>query len=762
MCGIAGFVGAPSAPLLQALSDSMRHRGPDDHGEVTDAWATIVSRRLAIIDVAGGHQPMTTAGGRLHIAYNGEVYNFRELREELRARGAVFQTEADTEVVLRAYELDGPRVFRRLNGMFAFALLDLRGPEPELLLVRDQLGIKPLYHASVGDRLLFSSEIKSLVAAPGFRAIPNEQAIQEYLRLGLHDHSDQTFFAGVEAVPAGHYLVIRQDGMSRHRYWEPRLSEDGDPSPAHFWALFRRAVERRLVADVPIGSCLSGGLDSSSIVCAVGELLREHAPDAVSVGDRLKTFSAVFPGDPIDERHWIDAVLAATEAEPHFIEPTAPQLMTELGDLVWTLDEPVVSSGPYAQWAVMRLAQGKVKVLLDGQGGDELLGGYTPYRFVYLLELIRERRVLEIFRQGLSWLELRTLLRGFVRPWGQARLEPMRYLRSGSARSHALRHDDRVVDDLKRRLLQDLTTYSLPSLLRYEDRISMSRSIESRVPFLDLELVEHVLSLPSRALMRGRLSRAIFRQAIKGHVPETVRLRRKKIGFTTPEMRWLRQERAAVLGVLRSPSFVSRPYWDGAAIADAFEAMCEGRMEESLFFWRVLNLELWLRVFFDRAPAEAARAPGPAWERIGDEKAAALLGTAAAYEVLAAEPARPGRHLFATAPDGSVFARFKVSLAPDQLRASVRTGDVVAFRAAPGLAEPREAVDRLLAELGVDGIGVIAVRGSGTGSTVVASAGRVTAAVAQSILADDPLAPSVGEAPGAIVVRPVGRLEADD
>ncbi len=762
MCGIAGFVGAPSPELIEALSCSMLHRGPDDHGEVTDAWATIAARRLAIIDVAGGHQPMTTARGRLHIAYNGEVYNFRELRDELRSRGAVFETDADTEVVLKAYELDGPASFRRLNGMFAFALLDLRGAEPELVLVRDQFGIKPLYHATVGDRLVFTSEIKSLVAARGFRTLPNETAIGEYLRDGLHDHGDQTFFSGVATLPAGHYLVIRPGGMVQQRYWEPRLSEDGDPSPERLWSLFRRAVERRVVAEVPVGSCLSGGLDSSSIVCAISELLEERSPDAASVGDRLKTFSAVYPGDPIDEREWIDTVVAATNAEPHYTEPSAPGLMSELGDFVWTLDEPVVSSGPYAQRAVMQLARGTVKVLLDGQGGDELLGGYTPYRFVYLRQLLRERRVLSLLRQGLGWLELRALLHRYVRPLGQARVEPMRYLRGQVAGPQPVRRDRRVADDLKRRLVQDLTTYSLPSLLRYEDRNSMAESIESRVPFLDLELVEHVLSLPSDALMRGRLSRAVFRDAIKGHVPDQIRTRRKKIGFTTPEMRWLRRERAAVMGVLRSPSFLARPYWDGPMIADAFTAMCDGRVEESLFFWRVLNLEVWLRVYFDRPPGDAVRAPGRAWERIGDNRAAALLGTPAAAAAVASQPVRPGRHIFAATSDGSVFARIETSAEPGELLERVRTGDLVAVAVDLDDPHPRETAAGLHAALGGDALGVIAVHRSASGSTVVASAGAVADPHVEELLEDDPLAPIEGQAQHLILIRAVGRLELGD
>ncbi len=760
MCGIAGFVGAPSTSLAETLAASMWHRGPDDGGAVTRDWATILSRRLAIIDTAGGHQPMSTANGRLHIAYNGEVYNFRELRDELRGRGVGFETESDTEVVLKAYELDGPAAFHRLNGMFAFALLDERGEEPELLLVRDQLGIKPLYHATVGDRFLFASEIKSLVAAPGFRVRPNDRIIGEYLRHGLHDHSDQTFFHGVRALPAAHYLVMRGNEVTRRRYWEPRLSEDGDPSPERFWRLFRRAVERRLVSEVPVGCCLSGGLDSSSIVCAVDELLREQAPDAASVGDRLKTFSAVFPGEPIDERRWIQPVLDATGAEAHFIEPRSHELMRDIADLAWSLDEPVVSSGPFAQWSVMRIAQGEVTVLLDGQGGDELLGGYLPYRFVYLRQLFRERRFRELIRQGLGREEVRAIARAVLPSWGRARFHPLRHLRGPALGPRPLRRDDRHVDDLKRRLLQDLTTYSLPSLLRYEDRISMSRSIESRVPFLDLELVEHVLSLPTRALMGGRLSRAIFREAIRGHVPRPVRLRRKKIGFTTPEMGWLRRERAAVMGILRSPSFQSRPYWNGPAIADAFAAMCDGRMEESLFVWRVLNLELWLRVFVDRSPAQAAVTPGPAWERIGDEHAAALLASPAAHEILAAQPPRAGRHLFAAAPDGAVFARLGVPAEPGRLRKRLRRGDVVAVPLSAGRADGRAAAERLAARLGVDGVGVLAVRRGRGAPRIVARAGDVPPSVGDAILADDPLAPLAGRATEAILIRPVGWLAA--
>ncbi len=599
MCGIAGFLGRPDPELLDSLSAALRHRGPDDDGAVTRPWASIAVRRLAILDIDHGHQPMSSAGGRLHLAYNGEVYNFRELRDELRARGCAFDTESDTEVVLKAYELDGPACFARFNGMFAVAFLDERGPRPELVLARDQLGIKPLYHTRIGERVVFASEIKAFLADPRFAPTANDQRVYEYLRWGFHDHDGATFFAGVATVPAGSYVVVRDDGLAEHRFWTPRLSSDGNPDPAVFRDLLRRAVARRLVADVRVGVGLSGGLDSSSVVGLVAGLLREHHPDAGSVGERLSTFSAVFPGDPIDERHWVEAMLAATGAEGNFVEPASSGLVAELADFVRALDEPTVSSAPYAQWCVMRLAAGRVKVLLDGQGGDELLGGYTPYQFVYLRQLLRERRFGRLLREGLRPSVARTLLRHYARPLGRPWTAPEDYLRPEFVAGRPQPVDRRSHQDLKARLLADLTTYSLPSLLRYEDRTSMAHSLESRPPLLDLDVVEHVLTLPVDALVDGGRTRAILRRAMKGVLPDEIRLRSNKIGFTTPEMRWFTKERTAVMGVFSSPSFQARPYWDGAAIARAFDEVCTGRRVQSLFYWRVLNLEIWLRVFMD-------------------------------------------------------------------------------------------------------------------------------------------------------------------
>jgi asparagine synthase (glutamine-hydrolysing) len=671
VCGIAGFLGSPDHDLLAAMCERIEHRGPDDEGYLERDHASLGHRRLAIIDLEHGHEPMSNPEGTVHLVYNGEVYNFRELRTELEGHGRRFSTACDAEVVLAAYEHWGVECFPRFNGMWALAILDERGSDDMLVLSRDHLGIKPLYVAEVGGRHVFASEIKALLAVPGLAPVVDVQRLAEYLARGLHDHDDRTFFEGIRQVLPATAVTIPLGGgpAHRHTYWHPTLRTTAPADPAVFRKAFEVAVERRLVADVTVGTCLSGGLDSSSIVCVMSQLLAEGAPDATSMGEHLRTFSAVFDGDPIDEQEYIEPVLAVSGAESDFVRPKAHDLFTDLPLLVWHQDEPMVSSGPYAQYRVMELAKGKAKVLLDGQGGDELLAGYVPYQYVYLRELAKSRRPAALRALSKEALPTRDLLAPIARQRLADRrhsVDPATYcpaLLGDPARVASIQEaDGRVRDDLKQRLLQDLTQYSLPSLLRYEDRNSMAHSIESRPPFLDQDLVELVLSLPSDAIVRDGWSRWIFREAMRGILPERIRLRRKKIGFTTPEMRWLRAERATVQGIFRSPSFCSRPYWDAPAVARGFKAACEGELEESPLFWRILNIEAWLRVFHGDAPmAPLGRRPaaGRSLEGAGDAECVELLGGEAAQWATIAVNNR--RHVFCCGPDGrNVYGRAAV------------------------------------------------------------------------------------------------------
>jgi asparagine synthase (glutamine-hydrolysing) len=755
MCGIFGFAGPPDRQLLGRMAAAIVHRGPDDAGAFETPFVSLGHRRLSIIDREGGHQPVANEDETVWLVYNGEVYNYRELRAELEAAGHVFATHCDSEVIVHAYEEWGAGCAARFNGMWAFAVADLRGADADgcggkLVLNRDHFGIKPLYYArSPGSgRLLFASEIKALLQDPELVAEPDEQLIFEYLQHGFHDHRAETFFRGVYHVPAATWIELPlavdeatlegaggdagdaraaagsddlgplTAALGSTTYWTPELRRDGGDDPADFRRRFRESVERRLVSEVPVGSCLSGGLDSTTIISFMSELLKEDVPDAASLRGQLKTFSAVFDGDPIDEREYIETAVESTGADTTYTNPTSHEFIGELRDFVWHQEEPIVSTGPYAQWCVMRSAREQVTVLLDGQGGDELIAGYVPYQLVYLRQLARERRYEELRKEAAA-------ARDVLWPLARRRL---RQRRKQLATRRLLRRDflARTTDpgygrsqaDLKERLLQDLLTYSLPCLLRYEDRNSMAFSIESRVPYLDQELVDHILRLPEDAIVRHGWSRWILRAALKGTLPEKIRLRRWKVGFTTPEMRWIKARRAAFTSLYQSPTFQARPYWDGDAVVQAFRACCRGEVEESMFFWRAANVELWLREFVDHSvvlrdvDVEAAlSAPVPVGPvhrgsiaEAGDARVPALLAAAAGPQGLAAA-AEAGRllaeyapneekHLFATAGQ-TVFARLPLStdlvgrgddldeLMRRQVVAHVQPGDLVVMAEKP-------------------------------------------------------------------------------
>ncbi len=686
VCGIAGFFGPPDQQLLERMTSAIRHRGPDDHGFSESPRISLGMRRLSIIDVAGGHQPMETADGKLRIVYNGEIYNYREVRAELIEKGHLFRTESDTEVLLEAYAEWGTDCFRRLNGMWAAAIADLR--DTSLVLCRDHFGIKPLYYAAAGERLLFASEVKSLWQDPALPRGVNDQMVYEYLVQGLHDHSQETFFQGVHHVPAATYVVIRDGAVAEQRtYWQPTLGRDGAMSPEAFHSLFKKSVARRLISDVPVGAALSGGLDSTTIVALMTDLLREHLPDAASLRGQVKTFSAVFDGDPIDERVYIEEAVQRTGADTTYTHPSSLQFVEEMEDMVWHLDEPVVSTGPYAQWCVMRTAREQVKVVLDGQGGDELLAGYVPYQLVYLRQLWHERKLRLLLRE--SW-QARDVLWPVVRRTLRQRrgVVPVQSLLRGSFLSaHRPAPDTRPDDNLKERLKQDLTTYSLPALLRYEDRNSMAHSIESRVPYLDQELVEAILGLPDDAIIRDGWSRIILRESMRSLLPDKIRLRRWKVGFTTPESRWLFARRAVFESLFRSPLFQSRPYWQGDRVAQAFRDAAQGRAPASLLFWRLINVELWLRVFFEGGGRSTDSLSH--FTEVGDRLCAERSGEAAKAALARYRP-NWGRHLFMAAGN-AVFMRAPiktplvssgddlVQIVRESVGGDLQSGDVVAL-----------------------------------------------------------------------------------
>ncbi len=614
MCGIAGIVSPAipvSLPLLAAMNHTLVHRGPNDGGEwvSSDGRVGLASRRLAILDLsAAGHQPMTSFDGALTVTYNGEIYNYVELRDELRSRGHVFRTHTDTEVILAAYAEWGEHAVERFNGMFAFALWDAR--RGRLFAARDRFGEKPFYYTQLPDRLLFASEIKALLADEAVPRRLDEIVVDRYLSLALVDCDERTFFADVRQLPAAHTMTVDRDGrVILRRYWTldmdaPARNGSDAALADEFRALFTDAVRIRLRSDVPVGSSLSGGLDSSSVVCTMRSLL---GPDSST---RQQTFSARYEDRAADEGRFIEAVVQRAGVTSHQVFIEGRHLADDLEPFVWHQDEPVAHTSQFAQWKVMKLARDTgVTVLLDGQGADEIIGGYPSPTFGH--------RYAELL-QGSDLFSLVYELTAYKRVHGDVST-PLRYL-AGALLPRSLRDTVRQrfmgtaafgrsltgadsrgsrPKTLRRALHQILTVTSLPSLLRYGDRNSMAFSREARLPFLDHRLVEFAYSLPSRQLVRDGLTKVILRRAMSGVIPDVVRDRTDKVGFATPEREWLigplRVQTEAALAGLRRRGLVP-----SSAIDQAWRRLLSGR-GSSGNVWRLANLELWMRQFIDRA-----------------------------------------------------------------------------------------------------------------------------------------------------------------
>jgi asparagine synthase (glutamine-hydrolysing) len=633
--------------VLERMTRALRHRGPDDEGYLLagrdrvrrfrgpDTVAGIDDpplpgtvpegthlalghRRLSILDLTcGGHGPMGTKDGRLWITYNGEIFNYVELRDELRARGHVFATASDTEVLLAAYAEWGEDALPRLNGMFAFALYDAR--DRSVLGVRDRFGVKPFHYWSGEGLFAFASEIKALGAHPRVPCRPDETAVSGFLVAGALDESDRTFFTDIRSLPGGHLVRVREDGAAVVRSWYSLPEPDPRPAePAELRALLEDAVRLRLRSDVSVGTCLSGGLDSSSIVALTARLRGHDAAGA------HRSFSIVYPEPGLDESPHIAAVVAATGVHGSRVTPTAAELAHDLPALALSQDEPFPSASVYSQWRVMRLAaEAGVRVLLDGQGGDEVLGGYRYHLGPFLAETARTRgwraarREIALLHENaqvgrsllaglLAYHALPVpdgIRRGVVTRYASHRrldpgdMDPDFLRRSGPPTSGRHRPQSTLLAERREGLLRT----SLPALLRYEDRNSMAFSVEARTPFLDFRLVERALAMPASDLVRGGWTKAILRDAMAGVLPEGVRLRRDKLGFATPEARWLREIAPRVrewLGPGARTEQMIRP-----DVLARWRTESDEALSVRAGLWRVLSVELWLRQVEDRRRA---------------------------------------------------------------------------------------------------------------------------------------------------------------
>jgi len=655
MCGIAGiysFKGNAKPEHIKRMADSLRHRGPDDEGflavnsEFTKAYPLTGSeskvqgprieefdkpinlllghRRLSIIDLSdAGHQPLCNEDGSLWIVYNGEIYNYLELRKELEPLGHRLKSQTDTEVVLHAYEEWGTDCLKRFNGMWSFAIVDLKGNK--IFCARDRAGVKPFYYFYDDKRFCFASEIKALIEIDGFSNEPNEQILADYMFSGLIDHTEETFFKNIYQLRPGEYLLIEAHHLTVKTHWdiEPQTvrfprNEDYDE---RFYELLQDSVRLRLRSDVPIGTCLSGGLDSSSIVCLVNKLMFDgHAINAKLIGERQKTFSSCFENPAYDERKFIELVIRKTGAEKNYAFPKGESLYKDLPRLIWQQDEPFGSTSIYAQWNVMKLAREQgVTVLLDGQGGDELLAGYFPSFYYLFSQMLRNGQFKDLIKEGKGLLKyhrdtMNQSISGIFTVMASNRIKPlfrkwmgkgMEWAEEGFQKKYfrSFPRPMKFNDDLNDYLYHNFRSMTLPGLLHYEDRNSMAFSLEARLPFLDYRLVEYIFSLPSEQKIKGGVTKVILRNAMQSILPEEVRNRRDKMGFVTPEDIWVRTIlKNHIQEIISSKSFAERGYFNINKVKRIFEEHCKGERNASSSIWRWVNLELWFRNFFDGRP----------------------------------------------------------------------------------------------------------------------------------------------------------------
>lgn len=628
MCGIAGIVNLDKAPvqkgILEAMVRSEFHRGPDDTGFYVKDNAGLGHARLSIIDLSkDAHQPMSNENASLFAVHNGEIYNYLELQKELTGLGHVFRSRSDTEVILHAYEEWGEGCLSRFNGMWAFAILDLN--KRELFCARDRFGVKPFYYHLDDKIFAFASEIKSLLAHPEIKRQPNDNAVYNYLvsGYGYMDISDETFFKGIKQLKQAHYAVISLDGgqLSQKRYWDLdprrrlRISDEEDVY-RDFYNLLEDSIRLRLRSDVPLGVSLSGGLDSSSITCVASGLLKTGA---------LEAFSSCFDEEEYDEREYIAQVLDKTKARANFIFTRPEKLFDDLDRIVWHQEEPYSTLSIFPQWYVMQLAREKgVKVLLTGQGGDEVLGGYHKYYFYLFADLIRSGRWSEARNEIKRYGELKgrgtlvankiaKIMASHVMPQGVKNV--LRHSKGQAAPSYLAKAftshsanriftEKRFAGILNNDLYNALKISPLPSLLHIDDRSSMAHSVESRAPFLDYRLVEYVFSLGPEYKIRDGITKYLLRRSMKGILPEDVRMRTDKMGFATPLEKWFRTSlKTNVCDIINSDSFRGRPYFDQAEVEKKLNDFMAGKDksgENSHFtIWSWVNLELWLRKFID-------------------------------------------------------------------------------------------------------------------------------------------------------------------
>jgi asparagine synthase (glutamine-hydrolysing) len=601
MCGICGVFdrsGQPADPaLVERMADAMRHRGPDGAGRLVQGSIGLGHRRLSIIDVEGGAQPISNEDGSVQVVFNGEIYNYIEIRAELIKRGCRFVSDSDSEVILAAYSVWGEECLARFNGMWAFAIFDAQ--ERTLFLARDRFGVKPLYYVEDARQFAFGSEIKQLLCLqPVVRA--NQLMVIESMLTYIDGHTSQTFFDGVMCLPQGHSLTYRlatHDYQIKRWYRLELRSELARLSAAEaaeqFRETFADAVRIRLRSDVIVGTCLSGGLDSSATSALAAAIYRKAS------GQRFTAVHAKSIEQATDESRHARTVAQHCDLDLHIVEPTLADFVATIDEVVYTQEEPFGSPSMFMGWHVFREARANnCKVMLNGQGGDEVLLGYERY-FAALLHsmslagFLRELR-LQSRNSSLRPLDVLMYYVYFTNPTLRIqRLKRRSLLRASIKDTHDFEYVRRSAESFRKldeMQIFEISTLQLPHLLRYEDRNSMRHSVETRLPFLDYRVVELGVSLPPQYKIRDGWTKHVLRKAVADVLPEQIVWRRDKLGFQAPEKTWLGARRQQMREEVARSAMLAQ-ITDRDSLLQRFDQLS---LKDQ---WQYFNLAAWERIY---------------------------------------------------------------------------------------------------------------------------------------------------------------------
>ena len=593
MCGIFGIIDQQNRPvetsLVQAACDRIAHRGPDGQGIYEGPFWAFGHRRLAVIDLSEkGKQPMRYQNHIL--TYNGEIYNYLELRKELEGLGFQFQSETDTEVLLAAYCHWGKDCLEHFNGMWAFALYDAE--RQQIFCARDRFGIKPFYYTLCERQFCFASEIKQFTVLPHWTRQLNQSRAWEFLVKGYHDHTTETFFENVFQLPGGYTLTY---DLQKHQYHTqsyyqvaeqiaPLTSITAEEAIEEFYTRFQKAIKLRLRSDVPIGTALSGGLDSSSIVGMIHNLLGGKG--------QQRSISACFEEREIDERPYIQAVVERSGVKPTFVYPRFEQLFENFEQLIWQQDEPIAGAGVFAQQQVFQAARANgITVMLDGQGADEVLCGYEKF-YLPLLKQQWKQKPLQAMNSIYRFFQLHQIgpteaigtAWQFLKKKKRKRVDWLNVDQKMIRERMFTRGEDK---DLRSTSLNALYGVGLPILLHYEDRNSMAASVESRLPFLDYQLVEFCLSLPDHLKIQQAVRKYILREAMQPLLPQKVYRRYDKLGYATPQKRWMKEHHPIFQKHLKEAIAASQGLIGSEALS----------IQDSNLHWRIIAFGKWIQQF---------------------------------------------------------------------------------------------------------------------------------------------------------------------